>query len=275
MDNNIFQKAISDDGIEIVGKVVGEGSPLVFLPPGPAECGQGWENVLPFLEKRFKCYLMNTRGRGLSDDHPDHSPVKLVGDVIAFATSIGQPVTLLEAGSGLWAYVAAKNHPAISSVVVYEPGVDEVMPEWLAGRLEEVFVRVAEIAAEGRLVEAAEYFIEHSHIIYSDEELATGVPRDFWRAAAINIPVFLTEEAEKAKPSVPSPTAPSVLSKITVPVLILHGLQTTPWFVDSVNYIAEHVENPFVQKIHHAAHFGICTYPDVIADEIAMFLSAW
>jgi pimeloyl-ACP methyl ester carboxylesterase len=264
MDQDQVHKAISKDGIEIVGKVMGEGSPLVFLPPGPAECEQGWQYVLPYLQKRFTCYLMNPRGRGLSDDHPDHSPAKLVGDVISFAESIGEPVTLAEAGSGLWAYAAAENHPAIGSVVVYEPGVDEVMPEKLAGQLADVFVKVAEIADEGRLVEAAEYFVEHSHIIYSDEELVTGVPGDFWRAAAENIPIFIAEEEEKVRFVDPSPTAPAVLSKITVPVMILIGSQTTPWFVDSVNHVAKHVENSKIQEIDQAAHFGICTHPKEI-----------
>jgi pimeloyl-ACP methyl ester carboxylesterase len=273
MNNEKKHSAISVDGTKIIGRVYGQGPPLVFLPPGPAECEQGWQYVLPFLENCFTCYLMNPRGRGLSDDHPDHSPEKLVGDVIAFATSIGDPVTLVEAGSGLWAYAAAENHPPIGSVVVYEPGVDEVMPEKVAGRLGEVFERVADIAADGRLVESAEFFIEHSRIIYSDKELATGIPGEFWRVAAENILVFLTEEAEKAEYVEPSPTAPSVLSKINVPVLILRGSQTTNWFVNSANYVAEHVKNSYIQVINHAAHFGICTHPDVFADKLTAFLT--
>jgi pimeloyl-ACP methyl ester carboxylesterase len=272
MNSEKKHSIISVDGTKIVGSVYGQGPPLVFLPPGPANSEQGWQYLVPFLTDRFTCYLMNPRGRGFSGDHPDHSPAKLVGDVISFVTSIGEKVTLLEAGSGLWAYAAAENHPAIGSVVVYEPGVDEVMPEKLADQLGEVFLRVAEIAADGRLVEAAEYFIENSHIIYSDEELATGVPGDFWRAAAQNIPIFLADEAEKAKYVDPSPTAPYVLSKINVPVLILSGSQTTPWFVDSVNHVAQYVKNPNIQEIDQAAHFGICTNPEAIARAIERFL---
>jgi pimeloyl-ACP methyl ester carboxylesterase len=274
MDQVKIHKVVSEDGIEIGAKVIGEGHPLVLLPPGPAESEQGWQHLLPFLKNRFACYLMNTRGRGLSADYPDHSPVKLVGDVISFAESIDRPVTLVEAGSGLWAYTAANNHPAIGAVAVYEPGVDEVMPDTIAGRLGEVFERLAEIAADGRLIEAAEFFIEQSHIIYSDEELATGVPRDFWRAAAVNIPIFLADEAAKAMPGVPSPTAPSALSKIKVPVLIMRGSQTTPWFIDSANYVAEHIKNSNIQVIDHAAHFGICTHPEDFADALTAFLTS-
>lgn len=39
---------------------------------------------------------MNTRGRGMSEDHADHSPSKLVEDVLIFSESIGELVTLVE-----------------------------------------------------------------------------------------------------------------------------------------------------------------------------------
>ncbi len=264
-------KVISKDGTEIVGRVFGQGPALVLLPPGPGESESAWRFLVPYLSNRFTCYLMNTRGRGLSADHHDHSPAKLVEDVITFVESIGQSVVLVEAGSGLWAYSAATNHPGIGAVAVYEPGVDEVMPDTLAKRLEEVFVKVAEFAAEGHLNEAAGFFIENSHILYTKEELATGIPKVFWQEAAENIPVFLVEEGEKANSEVMSPTDRSVLSKIEVPVLLIKGIETTTWFINSVNYVAEHVNNPYIREIQYAAHFGIWTHPECVAEVLEWF----
>ena len=274
MENHVIHKVTSDDGIEIVGKVMGDGRPLVFLPPGPAECEQGWENTLPFLKERFSCYLMNTRGRGLTEDHDDHSPARLVDDVLTFSQSIGKPITLVEWGTSLWAYVAAQNHHAIGAVAVYEPGVGEVMPVADAEQMNEVFEKVWALTADGRAQEAAAYFIERSQVFYTNEDLATGIPYDFWQAAAVNLPIFLAEQEAINESGMPSPMAPSVLTKIKVPVLLMQGTKTTPYFVDSVEYIAKHVQNPHIRKIDQAAHFEPCIHPDVFADELADFIAS-
>jgi pimeloyl-ACP methyl ester carboxylesterase len=136
-----------------------------------------------------------------------------------------------------------------------------------------LFEKVAEIAANGRLVQAAEYFIEHSHIIYSLEELATGVPKAFWQVAAKNIPVFLAEQAAIYESSMPNPMDPAILSNIQAPVLLMLGTKTTPYFTDSLKYVANHIQNVLIQKIDQAAHFGICTHPEAVAEAIHTFIS--
>lgn len=197
MNNKKIHNTISADGTKIVGSVYGQGHPLVFLPPGPANSEQGWQYLVPFLIDRFTCYLMKPRGRGQSGDHLDHSPQRLVEDVLAFAKSIGEPVVLVEWGSGLWAYTAAKNDPVIKGVAVYEPGVDEVMPADIADQLGRVFEQVEKLAAENHLLEAAEFFIGNSHILYTGKDLASGMPQDLWKTAAPNLPVFLHEQHSK------------------------------------------------------------------------------
>jgi pimeloyl-ACP methyl ester carboxylesterase len=271
MDSNLIHKANSEDGVEIIGKVYGEGRPLVFLPPGPAECEQGWKSALPALKERFTCYLVNTRGRGLSNEHPDHSPERLVDDVLKFAESIEEPVTLVEWGSGLWAYVAAENHPAIRAVAVYEPGADEVMPDGDAEQVNEVFERVWALAAEDQVKDAAAFFIENSQVFYTDEDLATGIPYDFWQAAAVNLPIYLEEQNAIYESDRPSPMDPSILAKITVPVLLMQGTKTTRYFESSVQYVAEHVTRGQIRKIDNAGHFGPCIHPDLIGRAIEEF----
>jgi len=274
MENNAVHTVITNDGVEIAGKVVGEGSPLVLLPPGPAECEQGWERTLPSLKQHFRCYLMNTRGRGLSEDHANHSPERLIDDVLTFSESIGEMVTLVEWGSGLWAYVAAQNHPAIRAVAVYEPGADEVMTDADAEQVNEVFETVWALAAEDRAKEAAAFFIEHSQVFYTNEDLATGIPLDFWQAAAEYLSTYLAEQNAIYESDMPSPMDPAILKQIEVPVLLIQGTKTTPYFVESVEYVAKHVQNSIIRKIDQAAHFGPCLLPEVFADELAKFLAS-
>ena len=92
-------RAVSSDGTEIVGRVHGHGPPLVLLPGGPGDSETTWRFLLPLLREHFTCYAMDTRGRGLSVDHPDHSPERLADDIVAFAESIGEPVGLVSAGN--------------------------------------------------------------------------------------------------------------------------------------------------------------------------------
>jgi len=268
-----IHRAVSADGTGIAGRVVGEGPPIVLLPAGPGDSETCWRHVVPFLSERFTCYLMDTRGRGLSAGHPDHAPERLVGDVMAFSESIRRPVGLVGAGDGLWAMVAAEGPGAVAAVAVYEPGADEVMSASIATRLAGAFARVEELVAHQRLDAAARAFIEASDAIYGEEELASGVPAAFWKAAAPYLPVFLREMGLLAEAEEPSPTAPSVLGRIKVPLLLLYGTQTNPWFKRSVHHIAGHVATSRIEALEGAAHFGLITHPQALADALIRFFS--
>ncbi len=273
MNENRTHRAVSADGTGITARVQGQGPPLVLLPAGPGDSVTSWRYVLPFLSESFTCYLMDTRGRGLSADHPDHSPERLVEDITAFAESIGEPVGLVDWGSVLRTLVAAEGTAAVSAIAIYEPGANEVMSEEVGAPLGNALARVGEFVAEGRLLEAARTLIENSDAIYTDEDLAGGAPSDFWEAAAPNRPVFLQEQQLAAESGRPGPTNPSVLAKLEVPVLLLHGTRTKPWFSDSVRHVAEQVADPHVREIAGAAHFGPYTEPEAIAGELARFFS--
>ena len=67
------QVAISADGTEIVGRVRGQGPPLVLVHGGWGDGEVAYEELVPHLADRFTCYTPSTRGRGLSGDNPDHS----------------------------------------------------------------------------------------------------------------------------------------------------------------------------------------------------------
>ncbi len=126
---------------------------------------------------------MDTRGRGMSAQNPDHSPERLVEDITSFVKSIGKPVGLLGWGSCHWVPTAAQNIAAIAAVAAYDPGVDEVMGEEVAARFMDVVERMGEAVAEDRLTDAAEILVDGCPI-YTPEEVAEGVPSAFWRAAA-------------------------------------------------------------------------------------------
>lgn len=267
-----IHRAVSRDGTGIAGRFHGQGPPLVLLPAGPGDSLLCWQYVLPYLSKRFTCYLMDTRGRGLSAEHHDHSRESLVQDIIAFSESIGQPVGLVEWGDCLWAPAAAQSNPAIVAVAAYDPGVNEAMGGEDVTRLMEVVERVAQAVEKDRLEEAARIVIEGIPI-YTAEELAEGTPLDFWMEASSNIPVFLREEQQAGESEGHDPTDPSILTRIKIPVLLLNGAKSHPFFRDSVDYLARHLADSRVVMIAEAAHFGPHTRPEDIAKELNRFFT--
>ena len=272
--NERVHRAVSADGTEIVGRVQGQGPPLVLLPAGPADSATTWEPLLAALGDRFTCYLLDTRGRGLSADHPDRRPERLAEDVTSFVESIGEPVGLVSWGDLVWAHVAAQDHAPVAAVAAYEPVVPEAASEPDAAAVAELFGRVGQLAAEGRLADAARALVEGAGAIgvYTATDLASAT--DLWSASASNIPLFLQELEQAGESEMPSPTDPTVLARVAVPVLLLHGSGSHPWLRDGVEHVAAHVADPRVREIDGAGHFGPYTHPDAVADEVTRFLTA-
>ncbi len=267
-----IHRTTSEDGTEIAGRVVGQGPPVVLLPAGPGTSEISWRHVVSTLQKRCTCYLMNTRNRGLSGESSDLSPKRLVEDVLAFVESIGQPVGLVGWGSNLWSSVAAEKSSALSGAAVYEPIAIEKQSEEIAAGFQDVVARVGQLTAQGQLVEGARTFVETAGElgVYADEDLE-GAAFDFWEDAASDLPVFLQENQQSGESDMPSPTDPSVLAKISLPVLLMHGSRTGRWHVDSVQHVAEHLREPRIREIRGAGHFGPYTQAKAVADEIAGF----
>lgn len=268
-----IHEARSIDGTRIAARIHGEGPPLLLLPAGPGDSETSWHKVVPFLSERFTCYMLNTRGRGLSGDHTDHSPDRLVEDVAAFAESIGEPVGILGWGSALWARVAASKSVAVFAVAVYEPGAGEMMSKEDGQRMGQVFAGVGKFVADGKLVEAARAFIDGSSVIYSDQDLDSGAPAEFWEAAADRLPLFLQESKQASGSGQPGATSPETLGKLTMPVLLLHGDRSSKWFSDSVQHVARHLPDATVRQIRNAAHFGPYTQPGAVAEEMIRFFA--
>ncbi len=264
-------RAISEDGTEIVGQVKGQGPPLVLLPAGPGDSKTTWRFMLPFLSEHFTCYLVDTRGRGLSVDSADHSLKRLVQDIVAFIKSIGEQVGLLEWGSTLWIHCYARDTTNIAAIAAYEPGLDDMLSEDAALQLEELFTRMGSMVSDGKLAEAVDIFIENGSLLYTEADLASGAPEDFWMNSTSNFDIFFREEELIAASKEPGPSHPSLLAKIDVPVLLLEGSATKTWFKDSVLYMEHHLPDSTVRQVVGTTHFGPYLKPEAIATELISF----
>lgn len=266
-----IQRAVSEDGTEIAGRRRGQGPSLVFVHGVSDDGDTGWAPLLPFMTHRFTCYTMSTRGRGLSGNSADHSRERHVQDIAAFVDSIGGPTGLVgHSGGGLWALGAAARTRAVSAVAAYEPAVvNEVANERDLTAFRATVARVAEAAAEGRPAEGLRTFIE---FVGNDEETralqASGHPE----LAAYCAPILVDDISQGALSQAPTLSSPSVLAQITVPVLLLHGSNTSvQWFTDGVDHVAQHLPQAEKRVVDGAGHLCPLVRPQQVANELVRF----
>jgi pimeloyl-ACP methyl ester carboxylesterase len=280
-------RAVSGDGTPVVARVEGDGPPLVLTPAGPGDSETTWHPMLPWLSRRFECYLLNTRGRGLSGDDPDHTPARMVDDIRAFTESIGEPVFVAEWGSfigGAWGLFAAQEpSSAIRAAATFDPLPIGLESEDDAARLNGIFGQVAELAEKGQLDEAARTFVKGMarNGYYRPEDMADGATFEFWSAARANILPFLRELelAEEAvapdgagsDPLQPDAADPTALGRTTVPVLVLYGARSHPMNVEFARYVADALPDARLQAVEGAAHYAPHTHPEAVAGEMVAF----
>lgn len=262
-------RTVSADGTEIAGRVLGRGPAIVFVHGGLGD-DDSWRFLLPFLQDRFTCYPLSTRGRGLSSDNLDHSWDRIVEDVRAFAESIGEPVGMVgHSSGGALALDAASRTEVVSALALFEPTVFGIGAdhERDAQRDERGFGRIHQLAEEGKFVEAVRVFVEEIAVA-EQPELDGMVAAGGYEAMATNVAPFLQEMV-----SGPGVTDPSVLAGLTIPVLLAYGTETTPFSKTVVQLLAEQLPDAQMREVEGVAHFAPVLAPEPVAEELSRFFS--
>jgi pimeloyl-ACP methyl ester carboxylesterase len=272
MSEDRVHRAVSDDGTEIAGRVLGQGPPLVLVHGALYDGETAWSEMLPHLTDRFTCFLPSTRGRGLSAPSDDYALARSLDDVTAFVDSIGVPVSLAGwSGGGMHVLGAAARSRAVTAVAAYEPAVFDVISEEGLARFSDTAARMVEQAERGRLFEAARIFTE---LVSTEEERQAVIASGRLELAAPNIPVELQGFARIGDSDGPTPTDPTVLAAIGVPVLLVQGDRTPwSWFADGIRHVAAHVADAEVRTIPGAGHGAPGLMPEEVAAELIRFFA--
>ncbi len=266
------QVAISADGTEIVGRVRGQGPPLVLVHGGWGDGEVAYEALVPHLADRFTCYTPSTRGRGLSGDNPDYSEHRLIQDVVAFIDTIGEPVNLM-GWSGIGPPLgAAAQSSAVSALALFEGYVPAVAEEADLAGLGATIERTGLAAAEGRLADAARAF---APFVLTGSELAA-VDGDFFERWGRSIPAMLQYFQQNPSQEGTRPDDPEQLAKISAPVVALWSSETTrsTWVSKSALYLAEHVADGYVRELAGCGHFAPLVAPELLAKELTAFFES-
>jgi len=270
MTSDRIHRAISADGTEIVGRVHGQGPPLVLFHGAPHDGDLAWEPLVPHLADRFTCYLPSARGRGLSGDGDDYTPPRHEEDATAFVDSIGEPVNVVGWSAGVvTALGAAANSDAVTAVALYEPTVIPVMREDDLADLGATFQQVGAAATEGRLADAARAF---HPFVASDDELSA-MDADYYERSANAFPALLRTVQTSDDFEGTQATDPEAMARVRVPVLLLRGQQTrrATFYTDTEQYVAEHVADPRVRELPGVGHFAPILAPKPVAEALVSF----
>jgi pimeloyl-ACP methyl ester carboxylesterase len=273
-----IHRAVSADGTEIVGRVLGDGPPLVLVHGAIGDGEYAWRAMVPRLAHQFTCYLPSMRGRGLSADSADHGPRRFDEDVLAFVDSIGGPVRLVGwSGGGGPALGAAARSRAVAAVVAFEPVV--LAPAVISaaqgdvGRLGAGVQRVGQLAGEGDLGAAATAFL--AMICNADEFAAIHAEPAVMETWEQGIPSMLHFLAADAAYQGPRVTDPDVLGEIEVPTLLIQGRRTAlaTLFTEVNRYLGDHVRGAEMRVVDDIGHFAPVLAPARLAEELTAFLS--
>ena len=269
-------RAVTNDGTTIVGRVQGQGPPLVLVPAGPYDGTFEWGPLVPYLCERFTCYVMDRGSRARDAGKQDHSLERIVGDVVSFIDSVGDPVGLVGASfSGMLALGATRRTSAVGALALWEPAVAEVASEQDLARFAQVLDDVGALVDDGRLLDAARTFNTATGV-HSEEQLAA-TPDEVWEALAPAMPILLEEYRQVGQSPGPTTTDPSELAALTVPVLLMHDADAVPWLVNGVDHVARNVADATVRTIPgvgHAVQNAPAPARAAVAEELAHFFTA-
>ncbi len=269
MGNQRTHYVTTTDGVIIGATVHGQGPPLVFLQGSIGDGDIDWQAVVGHLSSRFTCHLPSMRGRGLSGDHPDLSFDRLVEDFLTYVDSIGEPTGLV-GWSAPFALVAAAQSDAVDAVAYFESSMLSLMDEQEQAAVSDIFARTGELAAEGRLADAARVF---AGFPFNDKEIAVLENAGYLEAAGRYVPNLLNHLQQVMEQGDPI-ADPAVLGAISVPVLVLHGSDTKRLFAASARTVTDRVPNARMQEIPGAGHAAPLTHPEALAKALTEFFAA-
>ena len=270
MSDHRTHHVTTTDGVTIGGVVHGRDSPLVFVHGSLGDGDLDWQALLAHLSDRFTCHLPSRRGRGLTGDHPDHRLARMVDDIRAYVDSIEGPTGLVgwSAGATLTLAAASQLSDALSAVAVVEPPLAVSMAEQQRGLRVSAVTRMRELAAEGRMTDAARSWAE---FVFHDEEIAELESAGYLEAAGRYVPVLLDDIQQAVQAGGPDPGDPELLARISAPLLVLHGPRTRSFFTAAARHVVEHVPDARLQEIAGAGHAAPLTHPEALAEALTAF----
>lgn len=245
-------------------EVLGEGPHLLAIHGSTADRHR-WDSVREPLARRFRLYLMDRRGRGLSSEEnaDGYEFAREAEDIRALVEAIGEPVLVLSHSYGGAASLeAATCCPGIARMLVYEPALST------AAAPLNPHGAVAEIEAAGSDRDAI-ITLFYSRVLEFDDaaiEALRATPMWQHRLAAAHT---LARELRAANGYVADPAR---LDAIAVPVRILLGTATTPALTRAAHAAQAAVPGAELVELPGHGHAAMDVDPEMFVSQVEDWL---
>lgn len=256
----------SRDGSVIGFESHGGGPPMVLVHGGTADRTR-WTPVLAQLAEHYTVHVLDRRGRGLSAEETSPYDISREGeDIAAVAEAVGGDVYLIGHSYGaLCSLEAALRTDAIGRMFLYEPPArtpgHEPTPQQTLERL-----RAASRAGDQEQVLEI-FFRELIHV--SPVDIAAMKRAPIWTARLAAAPTIVRELDTGEVFDISGR-----LSEIKVPVRLLLGTESPPYFRAAAEAIAGWIASADIVSLHGQAHMGIDHDPAQFVAAVLAFAEA-
>lgn len=258
----------SPDGTTIAYEIAGSG-PALILVNTVAEDHTSLAGLAGLLTEQFTVLSYDRRGRGASGDPQPYDPAREIEDLNTLIDIVGGSAALVSGSAGaVLALDAATALPSkVTGLYLYEPPfiIDDSRPPVPAD-----YVAHSEaLVAAGRRDEAVEYFLSKALLIPA--EWVEGMKQDpSWNEMAALAHTFaydgrIVEGLQDGRP------LPTDRWRVDVPVLVLVGGDSEPFFRTGANALADLLPDVTVEILPGQDHAAFWTSPDAVATSIRAF----
>jgi len=245
----------------------GQGNPVVFVH-GIVSDHRVWNAHLPVISARARCIAYDQRYFGVDDwpkAGPQYSVVTHADDLAGFVEEVVQrPAHIVgwSYGGAVALAMAVAKPETVKSLCLYEPaGLFSLIttPEQLAAIDNERsgMAPVAEAAAKGELVAAAKQAAEWTEGIPGSFD---SLPREVQQAVLEN-----AHSLKRHFSAPPSKVTCTDLHAVSVPVTLMWGADTRPFFAIFANVIGQCLDNVEAIALPGVRHFAPVRHPDLFA----------
>jgi pimeloyl-ACP methyl ester carboxylesterase len=239
---------ISKDGTKIAYDKKGHG-PVVILVLGALNSRKSGSKLAKILAPHFTVISYDRRGRGDSTDTAPYSPHREVEDIAALIDAVEGPVYLYahSSGAAIALQAASKLRKQVRKLAIYEA------PYSLDGDAREAaskyYRKLKKLLKDGRKGDAVALFIRNVGV--SDKQIQAMKRMPMWRGLKAMAPTLAYDSEVMGKGHA---LPVSLLKRISIPTLVMHGGAGAPSMRDAAQAISEAIPNAQLRTLAGETH---------------------
>jgi pimeloyl-ACP methyl ester carboxylesterase len=258
----------SKDGTTIAFDTWGDGQPLIMIDGATAYRGVNPLNaeVGKLLSDEFRVYAYDRRGRGDSTDTAPYAVQRGIEDLAALIDHASAPAIVFGWSSGaVLALDAAAAGLPITRLALFEPPfiVDDSRPPLPADYVQQLDAHIA----AGHPGDAAALFMTAAAGV-PDEHVAGMRQAPFWPGLEAIAHTIAYDGRIMGITMSGNPLPNDRWAAITIPILVMHGNDTTPALISGARAAADHLPTATLRAVPGEQH---STTPDVLAPALRQF----